>query len=131
MNMHQDNAKKGQITTKPLLGEEKITETITRILQSLFTVLDFIQAFQAMYSKDWKQLVVRFGQFGQKRRYTVTTYLSNRLDIYSQKPDSLLHPFIRYSKGRFKDYRKPTKEEQKHFGGTWIAVFRKKMPAEI
>jgi hypothetical protein len=106
--MHQDNAKKGQITTKPLLGEEKITETITRILQSLFTVLDFIQAFQAMYSKDWKQLVVRFGQFGQKRRYTVTTYLSNRLDIYSQKPDSLLHPFIRYSKGRFKDYRKPT-----------------------
>lgn len=110
---------------KPLLDEEKIKETIKRILQDSFTVLDFIQAFRVIYPEDWKRLVERFGQFGQKRRYTVTTYLSNRLDLYSQKTDSLLQPFIRYSEGRFKDYRKPTKEEQKHFGGTWIAVFLK------
>jgi len=111
---------------KPLLEEEKIEKTIKRIPQSSFTVLDFIEVFKTWYPEDWKQLVKRFGQFGEKRRYTVTIYLSNRLDLYSQKPHSLLHHFTRYSKGKFKDYRKPTKEEQKHFGGTWIALFRKK-----
>jgi len=118
---------KREITTKTLLKEEKIEETIKRLLQSSFTVLDFIQVFKASYSEDWKRLVERFGQFGEKRRYTVTTYLSNRLDIYSQKPHSLLQPFTRYSEGKFKDYRKTTKEEQKHFGSSWIAVFKKKM----
>jgi len=118
---------RGEITMKTLLKEEKIEETIRRIPQGSFTVLDFIQVFKASYSEDWKRLVERFGQFGEKRRYTVTTYLSNRLDIYSQKPHSLLQPFTRYSEGKFKDYRKTTKEEQKHFGSSWIAVFKKKM----
>ena len=112
---------------KTLLKEEKIEETIRKIPQSSFTVLDFIQVFKALYSEDWKRLVERFGQFGEKRRYTVTTYLSNRLDFYSQKPHSLLQPLTRYSEGKFKDYRKTTKEERKHFGGSWIAVFKKKM----
>lgn len=89
-------------------------------------MLDLIEAFKQQYPEEWKQLVQRFGQFGQRRRYTVTTYLSNRLDVYSQKPQSLLIPFTRYSKGRFRDYRRTTEEEQKHFGGYWIAVFRKK-----
>jgi hypothetical protein len=111
---------------KSLLEEEKIEETIKRIPQGSFTVLDFIKIFKALCLKDWKRLVNRFGQFGEKRRYTVTTYLSNRLDLYSQKPHSLLLPFTRYSEGKFKDYRKTTKEEQKHFGSSWIAVFRKK-----
>ncbi|MFQ6065001.1 MAG: hypothetical protein ACE5L6_05945 [Candidatus Bathyarchaeia archaeon] len=111
---------------KTLLEEEKIKQTILRIPESSFTVLDFIEVFQELYGEDWKRLVKRFGQFGEKRKYTVNTYLSNRLDLYSQKPHSLLHPFIRYSKGKFKDYRKPTKEEQKHFGRSWIALFRKK-----
>jgi hypothetical protein len=111
---------------KPLIEEGKIEETIKQTPQSAFTVLDFIQTFKTLYPMEWKLLVQRFGQFGQKRRYTVTTYLSNRLDIYSQKPHSLLNPFTRYSKGKFKDYRRPTKEEQKSFGGSWIAVFRKK-----
>ena len=86
---------------------------------------------RALYPKDWKELVERFGQFGQKRRYTVITYFSNRLDVYSQKPKSLLHPFTRYSKGKFKEYRKPAQEEQKKFGGSWIAVFRKKTESEM
>jgi len=111
---------------KQLLEEEKIAQTIKGIQQSSFTVLDFIEAFKQQYPEEWKQLVQRFGQFGEKRRYTVTTYLSNRLDIYSQKPQSLLTPFTRYSKGKFEDYRRTTEEEQKHFGGSWIAVFRKK-----
>ena len=110
---------------KPLLEEEKIEETIKRIPQSSFTVLDFIEVFKMRYPEDWKRLVERFGQFGQKRRYTVNTYLSNRLDLYSQKPQSLLRPFVRYSEGKFKGYRKLTNEEQKHFGGSWIAVFTK------
>jgi len=70
--------------------------------------------------------VARFALKRQKRRYTVTTYLSNRLDVYSQKPDALLQPFTRYSQAQFKDYRKTTAEERKRFGGQVIAVFRKK-----
>jgi len=62
---------------KTLLKEEKIEETVKRIPQGSFTVLDFIKVFKALYSEDWKRLVERFGQFGEKRRYTVTTYLSN------------------------------------------------------
>ena len=111
---------------KTLIEEEKIEEIVKRIQQNSFTVLDFIEVFKLLHSKDWKVLVKRFGQFGEKQRYTVTTYFSNRLDIYSQKPQSLLHPFTRYSKGKFQDYRKQTENEKKKFGGSWIAVFRKK-----
>jgi len=119
--------KKGEIVMAPLLKEEKIEETVKRLSQSSFTVLDFIAVFKRLYPEDWKGLVERFGQFGEKRRYTLTTYLSNRLDIYSQEPHSLLKPFTRYGEGKFRDYRKTTKEERKHFGSSWIAVFKKKM----
>lgn len=115
-------------TIKTLLEEQKIEETIRKTPQNSFTVLDFIQVFRVLYSEDWKRLKERFGQFGEKRRYTVNTYLSNRLDLYSQKPYSLLRPFIRYSQGKFKDRRRPTKEEQKQFGSPWISVFNKKQP---
>jgi hypothetical protein len=111
---------------KMLLEEEKLKETIKRIPQDAFTVLDFIEVLKEQYPEDWRNLLERFGQFGQKRRYTATTYLSNRLDVYSQQPDSLLRPFTRYSKGKFKDYRKPNEEEQKHFGSPWIAIFKKR-----
>ena len=111
---------------KQLLEEEKIIQTIRSMRQSSFTVLDFIQTFKQLYPKEWKQLVERFGQFGQKRRYTVTTYLSNRLDFYSEKSEPLLIPFTRYSQAKFRDYRRPTEEERKDFGGSWIAVFKKK-----
>jgi hypothetical protein len=53
---------------KPLLEEGKIEETIKQIRRNSFTVLDFIEVFRALYPKDWKELVERFGQFGQKRR---------------------------------------------------------------
>lgn len=114
------------MATKTLLEEEKIEKMISKIPQQSFTVLDFIKIFKKLYPADWSRLVGRFGQLGEKRRYTVTTYLSNRLDLYSQKPHSLLRPFTRYSEGKFKDYRRPTKEERKHFGSPWIAVFKKK-----
>jgi hypothetical protein len=81
--------------------------------------------FGVVFPDDWDRLVERFGQLGEKRRYTVTTYLSNRLDIYSRRSCSLLEPFTPYSKSKFADHRRPTEEEQKRFGSPWIALFRK------
>jgi hypothetical protein len=103
-----------------------IEETIRRIALASFTVLDFMRVFELLYPDAWKRLRERFGQTGEKRRYTVNTYFSNRLDVYSQKSDSLLQPFTRYSQAQFKDYRKATKEEQQQFGGAQIAVFKRK-----
>ena len=111
---------------KTLLEVEKIEGTIRDVTNNAFTVLDFIKAFKRKYPKDWKNLVKRFGQFGSKKRYTVTTYFSNRLDVYSQKPNSILEPFTRYKQAKFKGYRRTTLEERKIFGSLWIAVFRKK-----
>lgn len=71
---------------KTLLEEEKIEGTIRAITNDAFTVLDFMAAFKRKYPVDWEKLVEKFGQFGSSRRYKVTTYLSNRLDVYSQKP---------------------------------------------
>jgi hypothetical protein len=111
---------------KTLLEKDKIEENIRAVTNESFTVLDFIVTFKHKYPIDWENLVKRFGQFGSKRRYTVTTYFSNRLDVYSQEPDSLLEPFTRYKQAKFKDYRRTTSEERKVFGSLWIAVFRKK-----
>jgi hypothetical protein len=43
--------------------------------------------------EDWKSLSRRFGLLGDKRRYTGSTYLSNRLDVYFIQPYSTLAPF--------------------------------------
>ncbi|MFX0097273.1 MAG: hypothetical protein ACFE7E_05890 [Candidatus Hodarchaeota archaeon] len=109
-----------------LLDLEKIEETVKGIQKISFTILDFVEVFQKLYPEDWKHLVDRFGQFGEKRRYTVNTYLSNRLDLYSHKQNSLLEPLIHYSEGKFKGRRMTTKEERRHFGSPWIAVYKKK-----
>jgi hypothetical protein len=114
------------MASKVVVEEEKIEETIRTINKDSFTVLDFTEVFKRLYPEVWKQLVEKFGLFGSKRRYTVTTYLSNRLDVYSQKPYSILTPFTRYKQGKFKDYRKTTEVEKKVFGSPWIAIFKKK-----
>jgi len=115
---------------RSFLEQEKLVETIKRVPHRSFTVLEFIDVFQSLYPLDWQRLVERYGLYGEKRRYTVTTYLSNRLDLYSKQPDSLLFPLTPYSENRSKDYRRPTKEERKRFGSPWIAVFRKREAAE-
>ena len=92
--------------SKTIVEEEKIKETIKSIPKDSFTVLDFMDVFKDMYPEDWQRLVERFGLFGSKRRYTVTTYLSNRLDVFSHKPHSILDPFTRYREAKFKDYRR-------------------------
>lgn len=112
--------------SKVIVEVEKIEETIRNISKDSFTVLDFAEAFKRLYPRVWERLVEKFGLFGSKRRYTVTTYFSNRLDVYSQKPHSILVPFTRYKQGKFEDYRKTTEEERKIFGSPWIAVYKKK-----
>jgi len=114
------------VRSKIIIEEEKIVETIRNVHGDSFTVLDFMETLPKIYPEEWKKLVERFGLLGVKRRYTVATYFSNRLDVYSQKPCSILVPFTRYKKGSFKDYRKITDEEKKVFGSPWIAVYRKK-----
>lgn len=69
----------------------------------------------------------RFGQFGEKRRYTVAAYLSSRLDLYFQKLHSLLKPLVHYSRGKFADRRRVAKEERKVFGSPWIAVYNEEV----
>jgi hypothetical protein len=109
-----------------LLEEAKIRSAIEKVRRNSFTVLDFADILNRLYPGNWRRLVKRFGQFGEKRRYTVTTYLANRLDVYSQKPGSLLKPLTHYSEGKMKDRRRTTREEQKHFGSPWIAIFTKR-----
>jgi hypothetical protein len=112
-----------------LLEEAKIESAVEKVRRNSFTVLDFADAVKKSYPEDWRRLVKRFGEFGEKRRYTVTTYLANRLDIYSQKPASLLKPLTHYSEGKMKDRRRTSKEEQRHFGSPWIAIFTKRRSA--
>jgi hypothetical protein len=114
------------VKIKTLLEEERLEAVIKKMRRPSFTILDFIPVLKRSYSQDWKRLMARFGEFGEKRRYTITIYLSNRLDFYSHKPGSLLVPFLRYSQAGFKGYRRTTERERKIFGSPWIAVFRKK-----
>ena len=111
---------------KTLLEEDKIVAAIRHIPSRSFTVLDFIEVFKTLWPDDWQRLVARFGQLGEKRRYTVTTYLSNRLDVYSHKPGSLLQPLTHYREAKLKGRRRASQEEQQRFGSPWIAVFKKK-----
>jgi len=107
-----------------LVGDDAIGSTVRAMGVRAFTVLDFIDAFSRLHPKDWHRLVERFGRYGEGRRYKATTYLSNRLDLYSQRPSSLLRPLTRYSVDRSRDYRRPTPEEGARFGSPWIAVFK-------
>lgn len=112
--------------SRTLIDEKQSEETIRNIPNDAFTVLDFMETFKSTYPNDWSKLVGRFGLYRSGRRYTVSTYLSNRLDVYSQKHESILVPFKRHKKSKFKDYRRPTEEEKRRFGSPWIAVFKKK-----
>lgn len=110
---------------KIILEERKIIETIYKLPESSFTILDFMGTIKELFPEKWDKLIERFGLFGEKRRYTVATYLANRLYIYSQKHQSCLIPFRKYKKGGKGDYRRATSEERKFFGSPWIAIYRK------
>jgi hypothetical protein len=110
---------------KTLLEERKLVKTVEMVNDDSFTVLDFMEAFKQSFPDEWQTLVERFGLFGGKRRYTVATYLANRLYTYSHKPESCLVLFRKYGSGGTGDYRPATKEERKMFGSPWIAIYRK------
>lgn len=111
---------------EPILEETKIIETIEKLPESSFTILDFMKTFKELFPDEWRKLVERFGLFGEKKRYTVATYLANRLYVSSHKPRSCLEPFRKYEKAEKGDYRRTTKEEKESFGSPWIAIYRKR-----
>jgi hypothetical protein len=111
---------------KTILEDGKIMETIAKLFKHSFTILDFMKTVKELFPGEWQKLVERFGLFGEKRRYTVATYLANRLYVHSHKPSSCLEPFRKYVKGGEGDYRRATKEEKEFFGSPWIAIYRKK-----
>jgi hypothetical protein len=111
---------------KPILEEIKIMEAIEKLPKSSFTILDFMKTFKELFPDQWHKLVERFGLFGEKKRYTVATYLANRLYLYSHKSESCLKPFRKYNKGEREDYRRATKQERESFGSPWIAIYRKR-----
>lgn len=98
---------------------------IEKLTKSSFSVLDFTATFRRVFPDEWEQLVERFGLFGEKKRYTVSTYIANRLYAYSHKPGSYLKPFRKYARGGKGDYRRATKEEMVRFGSAWMAVYRR------
>jgi len=65
----------------------------------------------------------------EAKKYTVTTYRSNRLDLYSHQAYSRLLPLTRFNESK-KDYRRPTKQEKEVFGSPWIALYKKKVESE-
>lgn len=109
-----------------LLGHDAIETTIKSMPKGEFTVLEFGDALRKKYPGLWALLVERFGEFGEKRRYTVSTYLSNRLEEYSRGERGLLEAHPHYSEDRERGYRRPTVDEKKRFGSPWIAVYRRK-----
>lgn len=110
---------------KTLLEERKLVETVGKLHGDSFTVLDFMRTFEGSFPDEWQALVERFGMFGEKKRYTVATYLANRLYTYSHKSESCLMPFRKYADGAKEDYRRATKEERRVFGSPWMAIYRK------
>jgi len=111
---------------KPILEERKIIETIEKLTEGSFTILDFMKTFKELFPNQWQKLVERFGLFGEKKKYTVATYLANRLYLYSHKSESCLEPFRKYKKCGKGDYRRTNKKEIESFGSPWIAIYRKR-----
>jgi hypothetical protein len=62
-----------------------------------FTGLDFMKTLRSIYPEVWEKLVKRFRLFWSKRRYTLATHLSNRLDMCSHKSYSILVAFTNYN----------------------------------
>ena len=108
-----------------ILEERNIIETIEKLPKSSSTILDFMETFKELFPDEWQRLVERFGLFGKKKRYTVATYLANRLYVCSHNPESRLESFRKYGKGGKGDYRRATKDERKFFGSPWIAIYHK------
>ncbi len=110
--------------TQPRVSADQLEAVLRRMAES-FTVLDFCQAFEETFPNLWQQLVEHYGLYGSGTRYSVLTYLSNRLSSYSRrKTPGLLEPTPKGWKpveGRY--LRHSTADERQHFGSPWIVVY--------
>ncbi|MDI7277290.1 MAG: hypothetical protein QME94_15040 [Anaerolineae bacterium] len=103
-------------------------EAVIRRLPEAFTTLDFAAAFAEQYPDLWQRLIARYGLYGSGTRYSVLTYLGNRLSSYSRRrSQALLEPMPVGWKSKQERYlRRSTPEERERFGSYWIAVFRRR-----
>jgi hypothetical protein len=78
--------------SKPIVPAEQL-EAVIRQMPDVFTILDFVDAFQEAYPDIWDMLVERYGLYGSGTRYSALTYLSNRISAYARrKAAALLEP---------------------------------------
>jgi hypothetical protein len=111
----------------PLVPDDELEATIKRMPDG-FTVLDFADRFAEMFPPRWTELVDRYGLFGSGTRYSVLTYLGNRLSSYSRrKRTNLLLPTPQGWEPRPGPFlRRSTHTERERFGSPWIVIYRRR-----
>ncbi|MCJ2520415.1 MAG: hypothetical protein LN412_05645 [Candidatus Thermoplasmatota archaeon] len=62
----------------PLVSDEQL-EPVIQEMPEAFTILDFATAFERLHATVWAHLEERYGLYGSGTRYSVMTYLSNRM----------------------------------------------------
>ncbi len=109
-----------------LVSDEPL-ERVIREMPEAFTILDYAATFKRLYPRAWARLRDRYGLYGSGTRYSVFTYLSNRLSTYSRrKEENLLEPTpVGWKPEESRFLRRTTPEEREHFGSRWIVVFRR------
>ena len=115
---------------KPPVSTEQI-ETVIRGMPEGFTILDFVDVFKKQFPDPWRKLVKRYGLYGSGTRYSVLTYFSNRLSVYSRrKRPGLLEPTpTGWNPQASRFLRRTSKEERRRFGSPWMVVFRRREDA--
>jgi len=117
----------GEPISMPLVPDAELEATI-RMMPMAFTVLDFADVFAESFPLRWAQLVDRYGLYGSGTRYSVLTYLGNRIGSYSRRKEpNLLEPTPSGwtpEEGPF--LRRTSPEERKRFGSHWIVVYRRR-----
>ncbi|QIB27022.1 hypothetical protein [Caloranaerobacter azorensis] len=112
---------KGKNSTCKYITNEEIEYIIKNMNMPQFTVLDFGKFIQENNKDLWDMLTNKY----TNKYYSAYSYLSQRLIRYSKEKGSLLEEHISYSISN-ECFRKPTKEEKKHFKSDNIAVFKVK-----
>ncbi len=110
----------------PLVPDEEVEATIELMAPS-FSILAFADAFAAAFPDRWDALVERYGLYGSGTRYSVLTYLGNRLSSYSRRTEAnLLEPTPEgWSPREGPFLRRSTDEERERFGSAWMVVYRR------
>ncbi len=110
----------------PLIPDDEL-EAVIGSMPGGFTVLDFADRFAAEYPARWDEPTERYGLYWSGTRYSVLTYLGNRLSGYlRRKEPGLLEPAPRGWKPEESRFlRRPTRSERERFGSPWMVVYRR------